>query len=1243
LFRRIQSIFTLFLFLLCLHTAALAQSANTSLRGVVTDPSGAVVTGATVTLVNKGTGQTLKATSNKSGEFQLLQISPAKYQINVEAPGFAVLTKSAELLVGQPARVNFKLSVSATNDVVDVSSAAQTLNTTDAALGDSKSNSMIQALPSETRNITDLLSLEPGVLTFQNNSGAAALADSRIGAVNGERSDQSNVTLDGLDDNDQVRGLAFFGVLRTTQDAVEEFRVTTTGANADSGRSAGAQVSLVTKSGTNTFHGAAYEYNRPSNLVSNDPFLKKSQLDSGLQNRPQKLIRNIFGADVGGPIFKDKLFFFANYEAVRIAESAAVQRTTPTSLYGKGILQYTDAAGGTDQISAANLAILDSGCTVCNTTAYTPGPGANPNALAYFQSMPAANGTSLGDGGINTGSYTFASPNPQTTNTSIVKLDYAPSPKHRLFVRGNLQKDTTGGLEEFPGQPPSSTLIDNSKGIAAGHTWTITPNIVNDLRYAYIRQGYTSSGIGTGDYVDFRFIDTNTAETRTTATNVPVNNIVDNFSWTVGHHTLQVGANWRLVHQNRTSDANSFNSASSNPSFLSGSAPDPTTLSTPMPAVSSGFGTSYFDAFANIVGTTPQYTKVANYQVTGADAATLLPEGAPTSRHFSANEYELYAQDSWRATPNLTITYGLRYTLLQTPWETRGQEVTPNIDTHAFYQKRESSALNSVIYEPDFAFNPAGKYYSKPGFYPENKANFAPRFAIAYAPNNKTSIRAGVGLYYDHFGQGLINTFDQNGEFGLSSQLSSAAGTKTISTSPRFTSNRNLPTGLVSGTFDAQAKFPYTYPDAFQIQWGIDNHIKTPYTEAFDLSVQRILPGGFTLETAYVGRLGRHLLQSLDLTEPTDWVDPQGGGDYYTASAKLAAVVDQNGDKAATNVAAIPYWEHVFPFMAGIDFPGESATQAIYTNEYQPYREFFGLTNPIADMEIYDVYGTPTGFQPRFWQNQFASLYALSSTGMSYYNGLQLSLRHPTSHGLQFDLHYTLSKSIDFGSDAERSSEDSNGVALANSEIINTWKPYLNRAVSDFDTRHAVTFNEVYQLPFGRGRQFAANVNHLTDAFIGGWQLTSVYRWTSGLPFSLRSPGWDTDWQITGYGVQTGAVSVNKHRDVNGDLQYFNNVAPINTGVYSGGPVRLPYAGETGERNKYRGDGYTDLDSGVDKAWKIARYGTVKFAWEVYNVTNTNRIDPFSIGPRLTSGSLGKATSLLTQPRRMQFALRYEF
>lgn len=1242
-----------FCLLLC-GLSALAQNANTSLRGTVKDPSGAVVPGATIKLESKASGQVLSTTTNSSGEYQLLQIQPAQYVILVSASGFGTQTKTAELLVNQPATLNFALSVTASVETVDVSAAAQTLNTTDASLGDAKSNAIIQALPSEERNVTDLLTLSPGVFAFPPPENVA-LEDSRIGVVNGGRSDQSNVTVDGVDDNDQVRGLSLFAVLRPTQDSLEEFRVITSNANADAGRSSGAQVSLQTKAGTNKFHGAAYEYNRPSNTTSNDYFNKQAQLQTyngliaqgikpvGFPQRPPKLIRNIFGGDIAGPIVKDKLFFFANYEASRQAESQVVSQTTPTAMYKLGVIQYTgDGANGTetDSITKAQLATLDAGCTVCNSAAYAPGPGANPNALAFLNSEPTANGTANGDG-LNTGSYVFSSPAPYSKNTTIIRIDYIPSSAHRIFGRGNLQKDIQAGVQNFPGQPPSSTLVDNSKGMVFGDTWTISPNMVNDIRYGYIRQGYGSSGAGSGDYVNFRFISTATAENRTTIASVPVNNIVDNFTWTKGHHSMSFGFNYRLVHQNRVSDANSYSGASTNPYWLKGNAPQPTGVG--LNPVDGGFTNSYNIAFANLVGTVPSVTLQSNYKISSATAGSLLPDGAPVARHFSANEYEGYAQDSWRALPNLTITYGVRYSLLQTPYETKGQQVTPTIDTHAWFQKRESEALAGRVYEPDLSFAPSGKFYGKPGFYPQNKANFAPRLAFAYSPNNKTSIRAGAGIYYDHFGEGLINTFDQNGSFGISSAVTNPAGVQTFQGSPRYTGAHNIPKGINNTTFPATTAFPYVAPQGnFAITWGIDSKVKTPYTESFDLSMQRELPAGFSFEIAYVGRFGRHLLQQLDLSQPVDFVDPQGGGDYYTAGSKLSAIADQNGGNSAT-VAAIPYFEHVFPFMAGIDFPGESATQAIYTNEWAPYRYSYGETTSLSDIDFFCYYGCPAGYQSKFWQDQFSSLYALSSIGISSYNAAQLTLRHPSSHGLQMDLSYTYSKSLDWGSDAERTSEFSNGVASANSEILNTWKPYLNRGPSDFDTRSIITADYAYQLPFGRGKAVLGNTNHFIDAVIGGWQLSGIAKYTSALPFSLYEPGWSTDWQIESKAVVTDAVFTKKHHDAAGNVLYFDNASTINAGVYTGHPVRLPYPGEAGQRNNFRGDGYFDLDSGLSKSWKLAELGSLKFAWEVYNTTNSNRFDPFSIGSGLTGGNLGTATTLLSVRRRMQFALRYDF
>jgi Carboxypeptidase regulatory-like domain len=1238
-----------FLFLLAVvTTASFAQNATTSLRGIVKDPSGAVVPGATITLSDSATGYKASATSGATGEYQLQQIPPAKYTITVSASGFADQSKFAELLVNQPATVDFTMSVQASQEVINVSGEAQTLNTSDASLGNSMGNALIQAIPSETRNVPDLLALQPGVLYLP--TGSTNPGDSRSGAVNGGRSDQGNVTLDGVDDNDQVNGTAFKGVLRETQDSIEEFRVTTGNANADAGRTSGAQISLVTKSGTNKFHGAAYEYNRPTITVANDWFNKQAQFNSGEPNIPGKLIRNTFGGDVGGPILKDKLFFFGNYEGQRTAENTQVTETDPTASYQSGMIIYQNTSGGNSTLTSGQVTQLDNnnGCQVCKTAAYPYGPGPDPNAVAFFKQYPTANGTVEGDG-LNEGSYSFSSPSPARLNTTIARIDYNPSSTHRIFVRGNLQKDITDGTEQYPGQGPSSVLEDNTKGITGGDTWTINSNMVNDIRYGYIRQGFSNRGLLNTDYVDFRFLSNLTAETTTTTTSIPVNNIVDNFTWSKGKHNFQVGGNWRLIHQNNSTNASSFNSGSSNPYWLGGVAPAPDDLNT------SAFGNSYLVAFANLVGTVPSVTNNYNYQITSPTSASVLADGAPLTKHFKANEYEYYLQDSWRPLPNLTITFGIRHTILQTPAETSGQQIAPTIDTHAWYLGREAAALQSQINEPDLAFAPSGPFYNKPGYWAKSKNNIAPRLAIAYSPDAKTSVRIGAGIYYDHYGEGLVSIFSQKGSFGLSSSVTNPASKYQIQTAPRFISRTTFP--FNNGAAPSTESFPYTPAEGNTlITNGLDSQMKTPYSESLDFSIQRELPGGFTFEAAYVGRMGRHLLQNVDLAEPTDFIDPKGGGDYYAAGAQLSHLVDLNGGNPIANVPAIPYFENMFPWMANFDYAGESATQAIYSDEWAPSRENLGATTALIDLDFYcgtafqnpysgdfPSYPCPANFQSRFWQNQFASLFALSSSGMSYYNSGQLTLRHPMTHGLQLDVSYTYSNSIDFGSDTEANGQGTSITGGHSTIIYNTWKPYLNRAHSDFDTRHLLTLDYVYQLPFGRGKQLLGNVNGVANAFLGGWQWSGIVRTTSGLPFTLFEPGYTTNWDWGSGAVATQKIKMRRHFDANGNPQFFDNPDAINNGVYTGSPVRLPYPGEAGERNNFRGDGYFDYDSGIDKSWGLGEYGTLKFAWEVYNVTNTVRFDPNSIGSNLTGGNLGVASTLLTQPRRMQFSLRYDF
>ena len=1218
--------------------SALAQTGTTSVRGVVSDPSGAALSKASITITNNVTHVSQTRQAGKSGEYTFVDLQPAAYTITASASGFSTVQKDTELLVSQPATVNFSLSVGSAVETIEVKT-SDTLNFSDATIGNAVSNAEIQTIPIEARNIPDLLSLQQGVLFFQNNNSASnpnATTDSRQGAVAGSRSDQGNITLDGIDDNDQTNGYAFTGVLRATIDSTEEFRVTTASSNADAGRSSGAQVTLITKAGTNQLHGSAYEYWRNRYFAANDWFNKKAQAASLAANKPPQLTRNTFGGTIGGPIKKDKLFFFFNYEGVRARESQAVTQEVPTDSYRAGNILYKDTAGNIQTLTPAQIATLDAPCTangVCPN-----GPGPNAAVLAYFALLPHANGVSLGDG-LNEGSYQFSSPSPYTHNTSILKFDYQPGSRHRIFVRGNLQKDVISGTGQFIGSPPSSATEDNTKGIAAGDTWTIRPSLVNDLRYGYTRQGVGTSGLGVGSYTDIRFIASPTAETRNSIRIVPINNISDTLNYTRGTHSIQVGGTWRLVHNNSITDANSYNVGSTNPQGLTTKGlPDPSTLGNGINLVSSSFSSNYLNAYGNLVGAESSLTQNLNYQVqAGGGTATLLANGTPVARYFVNNEFEYYLQDQWRATPRLTLTYGIRHSILQVPYESRGQSAAPTIDTHAFFQRRAAAAAVGQVYEPAISFAPNGPVYGKPGYWAKDKLDIAPRFAVAYAINSKTSIRAGAGMYYDHFGQGVINGFNQKGSFGLASSIPSQLGKLTSENAPRFVNRNTLPAIPVTAPTTTQV-FPYTLPvTTFGINAGIDNKIKTPYSEVYNLSVQRSLPGGFTLEADYVGRFGRRLVQQLDLATPVNLLDPKSGTTYFQAAAQLSALVDAQGGKGT--VPAIPYFENLFPQLATST---ASATQNIYAKEFVPYRRVLGESTALADLDFYCSYTCPANApQNRFFQGQFSSLYVQSTIGSSSYNAGQFVLRHPLSHGFQGDLSYTLGNSIDMGSDTER---DNFALGGLSSVITNAFNPEQSRGVSDFDTRHLITFVGSYTLPFGHGRAFGGNANKLTDLAIGGWRLGNITRWTSGLPFSLSEGGYTTDWEYGSYGVKVGSFSAGTSANATRTPNAFPQGLPaqLNASIVSGAPLeRIPYPGEAGQRNNFRRDGNFGMDASLTKPFHFTEHQVAQFAWEVFNVTNSVRFN--SLTTNLTSTTLGNYSSTLTTSRRMQFSLRYDF
>jgi hypothetical protein len=1302
--RRLTRAVSVFLLLnaLSLATFVHGQSSTTSLRGTVSDPQGAILPDATVTLTNPATGFSESKKTDRDGVYQFLQLPPGTYTLTVTKAGFAALKEgNLQLLVNVPATSNISMHVKGETSVVEVTSTGVQVNSQDATIGNAFGTSQIEALPFEGRDPTQILSLQPGVTFVGAQTNAQQDNDSRGGSVSGARSDQTNITLDGIDDNDQVKGYAFEGALRSTLDSLQEFRVTTSNSNADEGRSSGAQVALVTKGGTNSFHGTAYEYNRNNVGYANDWFNKQAELESGLPNVPGQLIRNTFGATVGGPIRKDRAFFFLAYEGQRTRENAQVTRVVPSDNLRAGTMQYLFCPAGAtcpptaDQVqtlTATQLAGMDTLAAGNGTCPWSTvaGCGPDPNVEALFNQYPHSNSTAVGDG-FNFVGYTFAAPTPGSLNTYVAKFDFNLTQNQHVFVRGGMQGDNLGSGPQFPGQPQSLISTNTSKGVIVSYTATLRPTLINNFRYGFIRQGTGTIGQIGQPYVLFgNGPDALYALTNTTQVNVPVHNFVDDLNWVRGKHTFGFGANLRIVTNNRSSNEDSFPYARIYDLWLapigkvagSGGSLDPAAFG--YPAVdSNSFQTGYDWPVMALTGLLD--SSYSNYNIT--KQGTPQPVGSAAVRHFLAHEFETYIQDSWRVTPQLTLTYGLRYTLLQPPYETTGTQVAPSISLENFFQSRSAAMLAGQTYNPLVTFALSGKANNGAPYWAWDYGNVAPRLAFAWSPkaedgfwkrvfgdSGKSSIRGGYGMYYDHFGQGIVDSFDRNGSFGLTTSIQNPIGQFTVDTSPRFTGLYDIPPALIAQP--PTGGFPQTPPVGLPygatIYWGLDDRMKTPYSHVFDFSISREFPHNFVLETSYIGRLGRRLLQEEDLAMPLNIRDPKSGMDYFTA-AKMLTKAGENGVQIQ-NLAPIPFWENVFPGAIGTPLDnadlGCAPGSATFTGPTTATQAMYGLYscflhNETAALINTDVPGEaaenlpsatpgPGGCFPAcatlggqvtpyaFFNPQFTSLYAWRNTGTSSYHGLQVTLRRGMTHGLQWDFNYTFSKSMDIGSNAERINQFD--AFYQADQIINSWSPAQLRSVSDFDTTHQFNTNWVYELPFGRGRSFAATSSRLVNGIIGGWQLSGLARWTSGFPTTIETfTSFPTNWELPSAAILNGPKpKTGAFIGQNGNPNLFRNA------VTAQGDFRYSYPGESGQRNELRGPGYFGIDTGLSKQWPITESQNLKFSWEIFNVTNAVRFDvsalPQSTGQLDQSQDVfGTYSSTLTKPRVMQFALRYSF
>jgi hypothetical protein len=1209
-----------------------------SITGVVTDPTGAVIPAVSITLQNPSTSAVYKAVTNSGGSYTIVNVLPGPgYQITFSRDGFKPeLVTGLYLNVNATRTQNARLSIGSTAETVEVSAQMEnvTLNTTDATVGNNFEVQFLNDLPIANRDTpAALFTQQPGVTLD--------------GAVTGARVDQDNVTLDGLDVNDMATGNFGAIVGNAPVDSIQEFRGVTAGPLSSAGEGGGGQYDLVTRSGTNKFHGALVEYHRDTDTEANDWFNNNT---SPITPRPP-LIRNQFGGNAGGPILKDKLFFFFDWNSRRDTLSNQVERVVPMDSFRNGNITYfTDvASGATNSINATQVAGFDPAGVGFDSTLLgvvtSRFPKANDfsGACDYEPSLPICPDL------LNTASFRFNAPFPYVENDYVGRVDYNLTSTQKLFGRLTFARTTgTQNPIEFPGDPQTYPFLDKSYGWVVGHTWIIGSNKTNEAAYGetvtnynfpntYNPTGITQyydgfGGNGTGGTImEGPYASAINAQNRI----YPIPVIRDDFSWLKGKHSLVFGGTFKYVNPN----SNSILDYNSPTIGLGGLMPslDPTLRPSDIDntAANGSVAQSLYDSiFSFALGRFASVQSTFNYDAKGNPVL----QGTGAQRDYRYYETELYFGDTWKMTPSLTISYGVRWQNYSVPYEKHGLESIDNLDFNQYFSARlaqSTAGLSGNTAVPFVSYTLGGKANNAPGYYGSNYKNFAPRVAFAWSPSSdrKTVFSGGSGIIYDHTVVNAVQYQQEQYSYIFQSKATNPFGVAndpeaSLMGDPRFSGFNTPPTPPAAPAITTPfvpfvtGGVPLGLANGQAFNESIDSHLKTPYSIQYNFGFQHQFPAGLILKTTYVGRLGRRLLAQADANQLIDFPDAASGQMMSTAFANLSQQLRQGVDPLS--VTPQPWFEDIlYPAIAGVP---NTAVVAYYLNPYV-YRGDFADT-----MEALSSFGL---LPPNVAMGaQFSEDTYYTNMGFSSYNGLLTTLHKNAGHGLQFDLNYTWSHSID------NVSLIANQAALGGYGFIcDVLRPRECRANSDFDVTNYLNGNFIYELPFGRGRSFATSAPFWLNEAIGGWELSGLPSWHTGTAYFASSNAFVAGYANDAPAILKGSIGLLKTK-VNGgkggQLYAFSNPSAAQSAYV--GPIGF----QIGSRNNLRGPGYFDLDLGLGKTFPIYEDKVnLKFRADTFNALNhPNFNTPDS---DITSSNFGVISGTANAARVMQFALRLEF
>jgi hypothetical protein len=1238
---------------LCCSTLLLAQSTGGRILGRVSDPSGAVLAGVNVTLINDATATERSVKTSESGDYVFVEVPPGAYHAEYELTGFKKNVRHGIILdVNQVITLNIVLQLGEAKEIVDVTSEAPLVDTTSTQLGAVVNNRSVNELPLNQRDTYQFLQLQPGVQSQLGSSGSTFYGSDAAGSVsvNGGRGRANNFSVNGGDANDQFVNLP---TVQPSPDAIDEFRVITNTFDAEYGRNSGAVVNVITKSGTNSFHGNVYEY-----------FRNKALNAQGYFNtvKPQ-FNQNQFGGTFGGPLKKDRTFFFTSYEGRRIRQGISGQTVAvPTPSEIAGSFDPSNPFGG----SISNQFVAD----VLN--------GRSSNGVSCLGAIQAEGGTPPAQGvawssifpnnqiptacmdpvAVNLLKFVPAANRPDGTFQGVPAAadnqdQFTARFDHRINDHQNFSfyyyYTDDKNLQPFYGFQASGANVPGYGTIVGqrfqqfnpSHTWTISNALVNEFRFTYMREGQLtfqhpqSTGSVTGFCSGAAAAYCFTGTSDSAAFNLPQWGLGSNPKYGItpglpanrtGLPFINVsgGANWGNGWEGELPQVGNTFQWADNLSWVKGNH----TTKFGVDVRRSRFDqTLYYNVNGNYTFNSSGINAISysdNYPGYLLGLADTYSQGSAQREDVRNTGLYLFAQDSWKLKPNLTLNYGLR-------WELD----TPLTDQLGHVQTFRPGQ-NSTVY-------PCNQSNSQSGFCPTGlvvpgdpgvqagltstyyKA-LAPRIGLAYSPsfdsgilgklfgsNGKTSIRTGWGLFYNPIEQLVLEQFGAEPPFGSSPGFSNVMF-NTPFVGQAGTVAPNGFNGIANPTKGQDPGWNNLRP--ILLYGDFQPHLRTQYTAQYNLSIQREIAKDLLWQIGYVGSQGHRLLASHDINPS----NPQSCLDIMSISAANPAwVTDFQGSANQVNCAPVsedaPFYISPnavapagglhLPYGPVPVIPGGTTIGSVAPNGVTlvGLRQYSSPNcNPMTGQ------GCPTDGTPAF-----TNIFAEDTIAASAYNSLQTMLEKRFSHGLQLQAAYTWSKSLDWASSFE--------------ETLNPFNFKASRAPSLFNSAQRFVINYYWELPLGKHQGF---VGKLVD----DWAISGITQFQSGFPIRLQTQD-DNELINSLFFFGTAAPQLT------GPVQIQN---PKTNGGFYLNPAQFsdPPLGtfSTTSRSLCCGPGQNEWDITFSKRITLTEDKYFQFRTDIFNLWNRTQF--FNPDGNFSNSTFGQVLQA-HDPRLVQFALKFYF